>query len=239
MHFQYVRRATARTIRPTQSAQRAHFAFSTCAPRHSESDSTHPKCAEGSLCIFNMRAAPQRERFDPPKVRRRFTLHFQNTIRPTHSATARAIRPTQSAQRARFAFSICAPHHSENDSAHFAFSTCAPRHSESDSTHPKCAEGSLCIFNMRAAPQRERFDPPKVRRRFTLHFQHAVRPTRCVAVRAIRPTQSEQRVHFAFAQCGRAQHDCETFPQWNGNEFARRVLFRSRSKRDDCTTAQT
>ena len=92
------------------------------------------RCAQG-LRMLKMRTAPQRERFDPPKVRRWFASHAQNV----HRATARAIRPTQSAQRVRF-----------------ACSKCAPRHSESDSTHPKCAEGSLRVLKMCAAPQRER-----------------------------------------------------------------------------------
>ena len=120
-----------------------------------------------------MRAAPQREQFDPPKARRGFASRAQNA----HRTTVRAIRPTQSAQR-----------------VHFAFSKRAPRHSESDSTHPKCAEGSLCIFKMCAAPQRKRCDPPSVRRGFTLHFQNMHRAT----ARAIRPTQSAQRLHFAL-----------------------------------------
>ena len=42
--------------------------FARCAPCHSKSDSTHPKCAEGSLCILKV-----------------------------HRATARAVRPTQDA----------------------------------------------------------------------------------------------------------------------------------------------
>ena len=82
--------------------------------------------------------------------------HFQTTLLSpnAHRATARAIRPTQSAQRVRFACSKCAPHHSESDSTHpkcaegslcthFASAKCAPRHSKSDWTHPKCANGSL------------------------------------------------------------------------------------------------
>ena len=86
------RRATARAIGPTQSAQRVRLACSKCAPRHSQSDSTRPKCAEGSLRVLKMRAAPQRERCDPPKVRRGFTSRSQNA----HRATARAIRLIQS-----------------------------------------------------------------------------------------------------------------------------------------------
>ena len=128
---------------------------------------------------------PQQERFDPPKVRRELTLRAQNARR----ATARAIRPTQSAQRVHFACSKCRfdppkvrrgfTSRSQNahratarairptQSAlrvHFVFSKCAPRHRESDWTRPKCAKGSLCIFNKRTAPQREQFDPPKVLR---------------------------------------------------------------------------
>ena len=97
---------------------RVHCAISTCAPRHSKIDSTHRKCAEGSLCDVKMRAAPQRERFDPPKVRRGFASHAQKRTAPqrerldppkvrrgfasrsqnVHRATARAIGPAQSAQ---------------------------------------------------------------------------------------------------------------------------------------------
>ena len=174
-------RATARAIRPTQSAQRVDFASSECAPRRSQSDSTHPKCAGGSLRMLKMRTAPQRE------------------------------RPTQSAQRVHFAFSKCAPHHSESDSihpkcaesslcifktvhrattramrptqsahrVHFACSKYAPRHSETDSTRPKCAENSLCIHFA-----------------LTLHLQSLRRAT----ARAIGPAQSAQRVLFAFSK---------------------------------------
>ena len=44
---QNVSRTTARETRPTQSGhtQRVHFAISKCAPRHSESDSTHQRAA--------------------------------------------------------------------------------------------------------------------------------------------------------------------------------------------------
>ena len=96
LRAQHAQRATARAIRPAQSAQRVRFACSKCAPRHSESDLT-------------------------PKVRRGFASHAQNARRATaraspsqnvHRATARAIRPTQSAQRVRFAFSKCAPRRS-------------------------------------------------------------------------------------------------------------------------------
>ena len=91
--------------------------------------------------MLKMRTAPQRERFDPPKVRRGFASRSQNVRRATaraislsqsdalatkstprrtqnaHRATARTIRHTQSAQRVRFACSKCAPRHSESDLA--------------------------------------------------------------------------------------------------------------------------
>ena len=103
---------------------RHDFAISKCAPHHGKSNSTHPKCAEVSLCDLKMCTAPQRDRFDPPKVRRGFTLQAQNVLR----STAKAIQPIQSAQRVHFAISTCAPRHSESDSTvHFAVSKCAPR----------------------------------------------------------------------------------------------------------------
>ena len=86
VRFQHVHRATARSI----SAQRVRCAISKCAPCHGESDPTRPKCSEGSL---------KRERFDAPKARRRFTLRAKKV----HRATARAIRPAQSAQRVHLA----------------------------------------------------------------------------------------------------------------------------------------
>ena len=91
---------------------RVHFVFSKRAPHRSESNATHPNCAEGSLCIRFTCVSHSAQR-----VRFAFTLRLQNVRR----ATAKAIGPTQSAQRVRF-----------------AFSTSAPRHSESNSTHPKC-----------------------------------------------------------------------------------------------------
>ena len=106
--------------------QTVRFACSKCAPRHSESDLTHPKCAEGSFRMLKMRTAPQRERFDTPKVRRGFVktclprnLHpgalkmhtapqrercdtpkvrrgFASRSQNVHRATARAISLSQS-----------------------------------------------------------------------------------------------------------------------------------------------
>ena len=117
--------------------------------------------------MLKMRTAPERERFDPPKVRRGLTSRSQNV----HRATARAIRPTQSAQRVHFLFSkVCtAPQRERCDPPKVRrgftlHSLCAPRHSESDWDHPKCANGSLCIFNKCTAPQREQVDPSKVLR---------------------------------------------------------------------------
>ena len=86
---QNAHRATARATRLAQSAQRVHFAISKCEPRRSESDSTRPKRAKGSLCDLKMCTAPQRERFNPPKVRRGFTLQSPNA----HHAASRATRP--------------------------------------------------------------------------------------------------------------------------------------------------
>ena len=48
------------------------------------SKQTHPRCAEGLLRMLKMRTAPQRERFDPPKVRRGFASRSQKCA-PRHS----------------------------------------------------------------------------------------------------------------------------------------------------------
>ena len=64
---------------------------SKCAPRHNESDLTHPKCAEGSLRVLKMCAAPQM-RAAPQQERRGFASRSQNV----HRATARAISLSQS-----------------------------------------------------------------------------------------------------------------------------------------------
>ena len=136
-------------------------------PRHSESDLTHPKCAEDLLRVHKMFTAPQRERSRWVKVLatnlhpgalKILTAPYSQSA-STHSkcaegslrvhqmctATARAIllgqsdalalkstprrtqhthrtalaalRPTQSAQSVRFAFTKCAPRHSESDLA--------------------------------------------------------------------------------------------------------------------------
>ena len=83
------------------------------------------------------------------------TSRSQNVLR----ATAKAIQPTQSVQRARCAISKCESHHIEIDS-----------------THPKCA--ALCDLKMCTAPGRERPDPPKVRRGFILQSHNVSRTTR-------------------------------------------------------------
>ena len=143
---------------------RHDLAISKCAPRPAKAIQPTQK---GSLCDLNMCTAPQRDRFDPPKVRRRFALRSQNA----HRATARAIRPTQSAQK-----------------VHFACSKCAPRHSGSDLTR---------MLKMRAAPQRERVDPPKVRRGFASPSQNAHRTT----ARAISVSQSDVPATKSTPRC--------------------------------------
>ena len=90
--------------------------------------------------MFNTHTAPQQEQPNPPKVRRGFTFDVQNVRR----ATTRATQPAKSPQR-----------------VHFRCSKCAPRHNESNPTRQKSAEGSLSMFKMRAAPQREQPNPPK------------------------------------------------------------------------------
>ena len=123
-HFQNVHRATVRVIRPTQiKCAEDSRSFSKRAPRHSESDSTHLKTETAQRVHFA------------------FTSHFQNV----HRATARAIRPTRSAQRAHFAF--------QNTHRATARAIRPTQSAQGFSLH------SLCICNMCTAPQRERFDP--------------------------------------------------------------------------------
>ena len=104
-----------------------------------------------------------------------FTVRSQHV----HRATARSMRPTQSAQRVRF-----------------AISKCAPRHSKSDSAHPKCAEGWLCALNMRAI----RPTQSAHRVHFACFVSHAQNARRAIA-RALGPAQSAQMVRFAFSKC--------------------------------------
>ena len=120
---------------------RHDFAISKCAAK-----AIQP--IRGFAVDLRMRAVPQRDRFDPPKVRRWFTLRAQNA----HRATARASRPAQSAQR-----------------VHFAISRCEPRHSESDLTHPKRTKGSQKVHRATARAIR----PAKARRGFTLQSPNA------------------------------------------------------------------
>ena len=170
------RRATTRAAQPAKSPQRVHFRCSTCTPRHNKSNPTRQKSAGGSLSMFKMCAAPQREQPNPPKVRRGFTFDVQNA----HRATTRATQPAKSPQR-----------------IHFRCSKCAPRHNESNPTRQKSAEGSLSMFKMRTAPRREQPNPPKVRRGFTFDVQNAHRAT----TRATQPAKSPQRVHFRCSKC--------------------------------------
>ena len=124
---QHAHRATTRATQPAKSPQGVHFRCSKCAPRHNESNPTRQKSAEGSLSMFKMRTAPQREQPNPPKVRRGFTFDVQNARRATtrpkvrrgftfdvqnaHRATTRATQPAKSPQRVHFRYSKCAPRH--------------------------------------------------------------------------------------------------------------------------------
>ena len=141
---------------PNPPKVRRGFTFDVQNARRDESNPTRQKSAEGSLSMFKMRTAPQREQPNPPKVRRGFTFDVQNARR----ATTRATQPAKSPQR-----------------VHFRCSKCAPRHDESSPTRQKSAEGSLSMFKMRTAPQREQPNPPKVRRGFTFDIQNAHRAT--------------------------------------------------------------
>ena len=111
-----------------------------------ESDSTHPKCAEGSLRMLKMRTASGRERFDPPKVRRGF-----GSLRVGKMCTAppreRSTRP-KCAEGSLSTFKMCtAPQRERFDPpkvrrGHFAFQHA--HRATARAIHPKCAEGSLC-----------------------------------------------------------------------------------------------
>ena len=114
---QNAHRATARAIRLTQCAQRVRFACSICAPRRSESNSTHPKsslpvrkmrtaidlthpkCAEGSLRVRKMCATARAISLSQSDV-----FATKPTPRRTQNArrtTARVIRSPK--ERTRFA----------------------------------------------------------------------------------------------------------------------------------------
>ena len=175
------------------------------ALRHNESNPTHLK--------FKFRAAPRRERSGSPKVCRGFTLGAPNSQR----ATARALAPTQSAQRVHFQCSKFAPRHSEGDlarpngaegslsmfkKAHIRYSKFAPRNSESDPTRRKSAEGLLSMSEFCSAPQGS--DPSKVRA-----ATRATPPTptsRSVLQICTVPQRGRsQRVHFRCSTCAAAR----------------------------------
>ena len=129
LNVQNSHRVTARAIRTARSPQKAPTPrCSKLAPRHSEKHPSRPKSAEGSLAaLFKIRTAPQRERSEPPKACRGLPC---NDVHNSHRPTARALRATQSLQRAPL--QRC--------------SKFTPRHSESDPRHPKSAEDSLAAI---------------------------------------------------------------------------------------------
>ena len=93
-------RATTRA----QSPQRVHFRCSQCPPRHSESDPTHPKSAEGSPSMFQIRAAPQRERSNTPKS-------AEGSLSIFTMSTAPQRERSNTPQKVHFRCSQCAPRH--------------------------------------------------------------------------------------------------------------------------------
>ena len=164
--------ATARAIRHARSPQRVHRAQDKFARRHGESASTRRISAEGSPRSRQIRTAPQRERFDTHDLRRGFAALKTNS----HGATARALRHARSPQR-----------------VHRAQDKLARRHSESASTRTISAEGgSPRSRQIRAAPQRERFDMHDPRRGFIGLKTNSHGAT----ARALRHARSPQRGAF-------------------------------------------
>ena len=78
--------------------------ISKCEQRHSESDSTHPKREEGSLCVLKRCTAPQREQFNPLKAQRGFTCNLQMCTAPQRErldpSAAPATEPARKLERA-------------------------------------------------------------------------------------------------------------------------------------------
>ena len=166
------------------------------ARRHSESASTRTISAEGSSGSRQMRTAPQRERSDTHDPRRGFIGLKTNS----HGATARALRHAGSPQRVRQGQDKFARRHSESASTRTisaegcrAQDKFARRHSESASTRTIPAEGSSGSRQIRAAPQRERFDTHDPRRGFIGLKTNSHGAT----ARALRHARSPQRVHRA------------------------------------------
>ena len=119
-HAQNAHRSTARAIRPTQ------------------------KRAEGSLRMLKMRTAPQRERFDPPKVRRGFTsrsapqpgakvLHLPQNLHEKLQSVAPAKKFNQNARK------CCACHAKQACHELKIVQTAAPATKSNFGTHPKLA----------------------------------------------------------------------------------------------------
>ena len=163
--------ATARALRRAGSPQRVRQGQDKFARRHSESASTRRISAEGSPRPRQIRAAPQRERFDTHDLRRGFAALKTNS----HGATARALRHARSPQRVR------------QGQDKFA-----RRHSESASTRTISAEGSPRSRQIRTAPQRERFDTHDLRRGFIGLKTNSHGAT----ARALRHARSPQRGAF-------------------------------------------
>ena len=174
-----------------ETTSKGRFASKKIARRHSESASTRTISAEGSSGSRQMRTAPQRERSDTHDLRRGLAATKTNS----HGATARALRRAGSPQRVR------------QGQDKFA-----RRHSESASTRRISAEGSPRPRQIRAAPQRERFDTHDLRRGFAAlktnshgatarALRHARSPQKTnshgATARALRHARSPQRVRRA------------------------------------------
>ena len=122
---------------------------------------THPKCAEDLLRVHKMFTPPQREQSRWVKV-----LGTKSTPRRTqntHRTTARALRPTQSVQRVRFAFTKCAPRHSLGQSDALALKS-TPRRTQH--THRTAATA----LRPTQSAQRVHFAFTKASRSSTRHF---------------------------------------------------------------------
>ena len=95
LDYQNERRATKRAIWHAQSAEKVAWGISKFAPRHNESDLRGPKWREGCASRFKMSTAPQRERFDRPKV----PTGLRERSQTSHCTTMRATRCAQSDEK--------------------------------------------------------------------------------------------------------------------------------------------
>ena len=150
-NVQNSRRATARTIRPTQRPQKVLSMLQ----NQSESDPTRAKRAEGSPLMFKIRHSR-----DPRKARRDFAFILKIRTGP------RRQRSDLPQVHKGFSFDV-------QNSRRAAASD--PRHAKCIEGLPSCSAGSLSMFNIRVAPRRERSDPPKLRKGFTLDVTVATR----------------------------------------------------------------